>query len=604
METPSASPESFRNLENKHPVRWVLDILLERRILFSSIIIGIIIHQSLRFVIPVIIGDLVEFGIEAGDKNQVKYYSTLLISIALISAFFDLTMSWLNEIAANDVEYKTRDIYFKSVQNKNMAFHDEARLGELLSIAQNDLRSLYTAVAPGLRLFGEAMISILVVTVLIFVESALLGFVFLILLPIWFYFLRRYNNSMTPAAVDQQQKFRDLSANVNENLMATKIVRAFSQEEYELEQFNQSNVTYTNSWNHRGKVTSLFYPMLLTYSLSGVMFFLGIYLVQNPTIEFGSYTYNSDFDIPALITVMGIIILFRQPTYFVGATLELASLGLAGVEKVQKIIVQGSSEEKELNLENDYVVSKGSINFDNVDFEYNSTPILKGITFKVNAGEVVAIVGPPGSGKTTIMKLLARFYEPTKGKILIDNRQITEYDLITLRKSIGVVEQDVHLFSDSIANNITYAFDDGIISSERLDEVLKLSRINEFVHDLPDGLETVVGEKGSRLSGGQKQRVAIARAFLTDPKILVLDDSTSAIDAKTESEIVGAIKDLMKGRTSFLITNRLNMMRQADRIIVLDKGSIEAEGKHQDLIQTNRIYKRIFQPFMDSEGES
>lgn len=604
MATDSASPDSFKNLENKHPVRWVLDILLERRILFLGIVIGIVIHQSMRFIIPVIIGDLVEFGIESGDKSKVEYYTTLLISIALISAFFDLTMSWLNEIAANDVEYKTRDIYFKSVQNKNMAFHDEARLGELLSIAQNDLRSLYTAVAPGLRLFGEAMISILVVTLLIFIESILLGVVFLVLLPIWFYFLRRYNNSMTPAAVDQQQKFRDLSANVNENLMATKVVRAFSQESHELNQFNEHNVEYTNSWNHRGKVTALFYPMLLTYSLSGIMFFLGIFLIQNPTIEVASITYNSDFDVPALITVMGIIILFRQPTFFVGATLELASLGMAGVEKVQKIIVQGTSEEKGVNLENDYVVKNGSIAFDNVDFEYNSTPILKNITFNVNAGEVVAIVGPPGSGKTTLMKLLARFYEPSSGKISIDGRHITEYDLITLRKSIGIVEQDVHLFSDTILNNITYAFDDGTISSERTDEVIKLSRINEFVNDLPDGLSTVVGEKGSRLSGGQKQRVAIARAFLIDPAILVLDDSTSAIDAKTESEIVGAIKDLMKGRTSFLITNRLNMMRQADRIIVLDKGSIEAEGIHEELIQTNRIYKRIFQPYMEMEGGS
>lgn len=593
---------SFDNLEKKHPIRWVLDILLERRLLFSGIIIGIIIHQSLRFVIPVIIGDLVEFGIEAGDKNQVKYYSLLLISVALISAFFDLTMSWLNEIAANDVEYKTRDIYFKSVQNKNMAFHDEARLGELLSIAQNDLRSLYTAVAPGLRLFGEAMISIVVVTLLIFLESTLLGFVFMFLLPIWFYFLRRYNNAMTPAAVEQQQKFRDLSANVNENLVASKVVRAFSQEEHELEQFYKHNVTYTDSWNHRGKVTALFYPMLLTYSLSAVMFFLGIYLIQNPTIEIASFKYNSNFEISGLITVMGIIILFRQPTYFVGATLELASLGLAGVEKVQNIIVQGASEEKELNLENDYTITKGSINIEHVDFEYNSTPILKDITFKVNAGEVVAIVGPPGSGKTTLMRLLTRFYEPSNGKISIDGRQITEYDLVTLRKSIGVVEQDVHLFSDTITNNITYAFDDGTISSERLDEVIKLSRINEFVYDLPEGLNTLVGEKGSRLSGGQKQRIAIARAFLIDPKILVLDDSTSAIDGKTESEIVNAIKDLMKGRTSFLITNRLNMMRHADRIIVLDKGKVEAEGKHDELIQSNRIYRRIFQPYMDFGG--
>ncbi|MFV2016821.1 MAG: ABC transporter transmembrane domain-containing protein, partial [Candidatus Heimdallarchaeota archaeon] len=314
------------------------------------------------------IGDLVEFGIEDQDSSQVKFYATMIIVTAAVSAFLDLTMSWANEIAANDVEYKTRDIYFKSVQNKNMAFHDEARLGELLSIAQNDLRSLYTAVAPGLRLFGESMISVIVVTALIYIESPLLGIIFIVLLPIWFQSLRVYNNRMTPAAIDQQNEFRDLSANVNENLVAAKVVRAFSQEANELHEFNNSNKNYTDAWIHRGKVTALFIPMLLTYSLSGIMFIVGVYLALNPSITVLGFTYSENFGIPQLITVMGIIILFRQPIFFVGATLELSSLGLAGVRKVQDILVQGISEEKDANLDNNLVIEKGGVVFEDVGF--------------------------------------------------------------------------------------------------------------------------------------------------------------------------------------------------------------------------------------------
>ncbi|MHA2169281.1 MAG: ABC transporter transmembrane domain-containing protein [Candidatus Kariarchaeaceae archaeon] len=210
------SPKKDQNKDSpsklKHPIRWVLELLLERPVLLILIIGGIIIHQSLRFVIPVLIGKFVESGLEAKNLEMVKFYAIAIIVVALISAFFDLTMSWANEIAANDVEFKTRSIYFRSIQGKTMAFHDEARLGEMMSVAQNDMRSLYSTVAPGFRLFGESVISIIVVFAFIFLESSLLGILFLILLPFWFISIFQYYQRLTPIAIEQQQKFRDMAA--------------------------------------------------------------------------------------------------------------------------------------------------------------------------------------------------------------------------------------------------------------------------------------------------------------------------------------------------------------------------------------------------------
>lgn len=581
--------------DQRHPIRWVLSLMLERPLLFSFIIIGIIAHQSLRFVIPVLIGNLVEFGIVEHNIANVKYYAILIISVAITSAILDLIMSWGNEIAANDVEYKTRSIYFRSIQSKTMAFHDQARMGEMMSVAQNDMRSLYSTVAPGFRLFGEAIVSIIVVVILIFLESYILGLIFLLLLPIWLYSIYLYYQRLTPIAIIQQQNFRNMSAVAQENLINAKIVKGFSQENNEIRQFNDINDRFTESWEKRGKIAALFTPMLATYTLAGIMFICGAYLAITSNIVVAGYSIHSNFGIGGYITVMGLLIQFRQPTFFVGSTIELASLGFAGVEKVQNTIATGQIEER-VNGKTGLDIH-GKVTFENVDFKYQKDLILKEISFDVNPGEVIAIVGTPGAGKTTMMKLLTRFYDASNGKILIDGKNILDYNITALRKSIGVVEQDIHLFSTTIKDNIAFVLDEDV-PFEEIDRVGKLARIDEFIHDFPDGYDTITGERGEMLSGGQRQRIAIARALLVNPKILILDDSTSAIDGKTEHEIVSALNELMKGKTSFLITNRLNMMRKADRIIVLDKGRIVAIGEHQDLIRNNKIYRRIFSPYI------
>ena len=591
------SLERNKERSSKHPLRWLAELTLRYKFVSIYVIIGIIIHQSLRFVIPVFVGDLVEYGVKPNNFDNIKYFAILVLVAGLISPFFDATMSWGNEYLASAVERDVRSIYFQSLQEKNMAFHDSSKLGELLAISQNDMRSLYNTLSPGIRIFGEAIVTMSSLIIIIFLQSWILGVIFLIMLPPWIYSLKWYNTRLTPVSITQQDKFRDMSAEVQENLSAAEVVRAFSQEKREMALFSKSNEEYTSIWEQRGKVTALYFPLLVAYVLGGILFLVAAFLATRSSFVLFGMTFQAGLSLGGLVTILGLIIQFRGPTMLLGNVMEFSTLGLAGVRKVQTII----SEEAELEKSDSPKISpiKGFIRYDAVDFGYNNDLILNEISFEAKPGEIVAIVGPTGSGKTTLLKLLTRLYDVTGGTIYIDDVPIKDYEITHLRQSIASVAQDIYLFSTSIKNNITFGLDEKDYDDNKIEEVVKVARVSEFVDQLPNRLDQIVGERGTRLSGGQKQRIAIARAFLADPKILILDDSTSAVDSETEQEIVSAIKELMIGRTSFIITARLNMIRQADKVLVLDSGKLVASGSHDQLLQSNDIYRRIFDPHME-----
>ena len=590
------SPDTNSN-SNKEAFFWVFGLLTQRKLLFMGIIAGIMIHQPLRFIIPVLIGKLLDSGVEEKNEEAVKFYALIILITALVSAFFDLVMSWLNEIAANDVELNTRSIYFKSIQGKSMSFHDESKLGELMAIAQQDIRSLYSALAPGIRILGEAIVTMVAYTVIIFMQSWLIGIIFLIMIPFWFQSIKKYNEGLNPLAVNQQNYFRSLSSHVQENFTGSAVVRAFSQEQKEIELFKTKNNTYTKSWEERGKITAMYYPMLVSYFIMGILFLCSAYLVINPNIIIGDLEIKQDFGLEQFTVMIVLIIQFRSPTFIVRNVLEFWSLGLAGVKKIQSIITEAEEDVMGDNLLKPDII--GKIVFNDVDFKYDNSDnyVLKNISFHANPGDIIAIVGPTGSGKSTLLKLLTRLYDPTSGSIKVDEIDILQISPEHLRKSIAVVEQDIFLFSSTIRDNITYAVDS--YSEDDLIRVSELAKVTEFVDQLADGYDTMIGERGVRLSGGQRQRIAMARALLVNPKILLLDDSTSAVDAKTEDEIVSAIHELMKGRTSFIITNRLNMIKKANHVLVFDKGKLDAVGNHSELLTQNKIYRRIFDPHME-----
>jgi ATP-binding cassette, subfamily B, bacterial len=582
------------------PLKFTAKLFFEKKFLAIWIFIGIIIHQSLRFLIPVWLGLFIDEGIESGLTQRAQMYAILILITGLTSAFFDLTMSWGNEISANYVETRSRSLFFNSIVNKRQAFHDKTQLGEQMAIAQNDLRALYQAIAPGLRLFGEGLVSIIAIILYIIFESLVLGLFLLIQLPVWWWSIVNFNNRLTPKSVAQQENFRSLSAKVKENLGAASIIRAYNQEFREIDEFNSSNYEFTNSWINRGKTLALYTPLLVVYFMSGLMFITAVYLAITPeVILFGVQLQaaSNQLTVGGVATIVTLMIMLRGPTQFMQATLEFSSLGFAGISKIQDTI---SDVLEELPVAENAVVKDivGDVEFSNVSFKYDSKSsynILDNISFKVKSGESLAIIGSTGSGKSTLIKLLTRLYDISTGSITIDGINIKDFDPNTFRSEIGIVEQDVFLFSKSIADNITYPID-GQVSEDILIRAAKLAQAHDFIMELPQRYNTLVGERGVRVSGGQKQRLAIARAFISDPKILILDDATSAVDAKTEAELMTAIKNVMEGRTTFLITTRLNLIKQADNILVLDEGRVVGFGKHEDLIRENLIYRRIFGP--------
>ncbi|MHA2503717.1 MAG: ABC transporter ATP-binding protein [Candidatus Kariarchaeaceae archaeon] len=580
----------------KHPMRWLIELVMQYKLVTFFVIIGIIIHQTLRFVIPVLIGLLVDRGIVERDPEAILYYSLAVLIVGIISPFFDAAMSWGNEYLAASVERDVRSIYFQSLQAKNMAFHDSVKIGELLAVSQNDMRSLYSSLAPGIRIFGEAFVSLVSLTIIIFLQQWILGIVFLLMIPIWILSLKWYNNRLTPISVSQQDKFREVNAQVQENLSGAEVVRAFTQVENETERFQKENVNYTSIWESRGKITALYFPMLVSYLMGGVLFLSSAFLATRSSILIGTTVIPVELTLGEVVTMVGLIVQLRGPTFLLGRVLEFTSLGLAGVRKVQALI----SEDSSLAIAEEPIQQdiKGHVEFDSVSFRYAEELILDNISFTAVPGEIVAIVGPTGSGKTTLLKLLTRLYDPDSGSIRVDSVDLRDYDLKSLRSEIATVEQDIYLFSTSIKENIAFAARSEH-SEEELQKVMEIARVNEFVHELPQKENTLVGERGMRLSGGQRQRIGIARAFLVDPKILILDDSTSAVDSETEQQIVGAIRSVMKSRTSFIVTARLNMIRQADKVLVIDKGKIVGQGTHNDLLLTNLIYRRIFDPHME-----
>lgn len=582
------------------PLKFTSKLFFERKGLAIWIIIGIIIHQSLRFVIPVWLGLFIDEGLKQGLTDQAILYVSLMLITGLLSAFFDLTMSWGNEIAANHVETEARSLFFNSILGKRQAFHDKSVLGEQMAVAQNDLRSLYQAVAPGVRLFGEGMTSIITITILIFLEAWALGAVFLILMPVWWWSIVNFDKRLTPRSVAQQQNFRILSGKVKENLGAAAVVRAFNQEPSEIRQFQVVNRDFTNSWIQRGKTLALYTPLLVAFFMSGLIFVVAMYFAITPEVVVYGITLQTSANqitIGAVATIVTLVIQFRGPTQFMQATLEFSSLGFAGIEKIQDTLEDVNEELPVLGTDHPDTI-EGDVVFRDVSFKYDSHSehyILQNISFKVPQGHSVAIIGPTGSGKSTLIKLLTRLYDVTSGEILIDNTPVTHFKPSILRKSIGLVEQDIFLFSKSIYDNIVYAVDREL-DLEEVIQVAKKAQAHEFISDYSLGYETLVGERGTRLSGGQKQRIAIARAFLSDPRVLVLDDATSAVDAKTEAQIILAIRELMRERTTFLITSRLNLIKEADFVLVLDEGRIAGFDTHERLIRSNEIYRRIFGP--------
>jgi ATP-binding cassette subfamily B protein len=538
--------------------------------------------------IPLILKYFFDIAIVNGQEEII--FSVFLF-LLLYVVYFILTIlgNSINVISSEFTVRNVQEEFFIAIHEKNMAFHDTSRTGELLSMATADSRQLSWMFFT-LRMLFLAVFTTLGVFISMAVLDSRLVIIFLLFLPFILLSMRWYAKRMAPISIKRQILFASWQATLQENIAGVRTLRTLSNAEREFEKYVNDLDSVRNILIRRAKISAEYLPTILIYTLMGITFIVGGIFVFEKTMSFGT-----------LIAFNGLVLLLQRPNQMIRSSVFLGSMGFAGGTRVFNVLnTRMQIENGDFKIKNRL---KGDIIFENVSFRYENSGnyILKELSFSITAGETVALIGHTGCGKTTLTKLIQRLYDPNKGLIKVDGLGIKNYDLDDFRRQVGVIEQDIFLFSASIKENILFGFAENITPDleRKMIEVTKAAQIHDFVMNLPNGYDTIIGERGVTLSGGQKQRIAIARAFMIDSPILIMDDATASVDAKTENQIQIAIKNLLQQRTTIIITHRLSTVKNADKIIFMEAGRIKDIGSHNELYQRQKEYRSIFLQYED-----
>lgn len=574
--------DPFQEARRKGPVRWVVSHILygSNKYLLLLSFTGSVLSSILNSEMMILIGDAIDAFIMS-DASKLMHYTFSILLIAISMPLLNLMSNFLREIVAQRVERDARYEFYTNLLGKSQSFHDLQRIGDIMARTTNDVRMLNFLVSPSISLIFQAFLQLFVpiIFIAIYYPSDLLLtpllFVIFFLLT-----LRDYIKKLGPITVELRKQFGLMNASLNESLTGIEVVKGSSQEEGELKKYYRYAKNYCDAYIEQGKIQGKYVPLLLVSLVLTSGLAHAIFLYLQGLMQIGQ-----------IIGYVGLLGTLRFPTFISIWAFSTVRLAVAGAERLLEIM--NKKTEIDENPEGVKKKIEGAVKFENVSFAYpgSSKLVLKNISFEVKPGQTVAIVGTTGSGKTTLVKLISRLYDVTSGKILIDGIDIRKYDLKSLREQISYIEQDIFLFSTTVYENITFG------KPSSLEEVIKVAKeaqAHEFISKLPNGYFTVTGERGVTLSGGERQRIAIARALLTNPRILILDDSTSAIDSETEDKIQKAIFRARKGRTTFIITHRLSQIRWADLILVMKRGEIVAKGTHEELLKTCEEYRKIF----------
>ena len=600
----------------KSHLKWVFSHVFAHKGMISLFFIFATISAAIGAITPLVLGNLInEILAPLGTWEKITNLAFIILILTIVSGLASFASSLIIEITSQRVERDIRNEYYASMLSKSMTFHDEVKAGDVMARATFDTRMVNFFVNPVIHLAYAATFGVLfAIGTMIAISPywnslpVLLIVPLIITIPI-FFFARRFYKSVGPISMQIQQSYSNLSSYLQEKLLGISVIKTFAREPFERVSFRENNNKLSDEIITRGKLRSKYYPALFVGLGVGASIVWGSLLIDwgigNPvtyvlwniqSVATGGIAV-SGFGVGDLITYSLLAGNLFFPVWVMSWMLVLIQMGFAGADRIVKILMKETiipAPEKPIALE----FIKGDVEFNKTSFSYDGkTNVLNNVNFSIPAGRRVAIVGPAGCGKTTLMKLLTRLYDVSDGSVHIDGIDVKDLSLDTIRRNIGVIEQDIVLFSATIKENISYGKPDA--SDEEIIEAAKMAQANEFIDKFDKGYETIVGERGTTLSGGQKQRIAIARMLLANPKILVFDDASSAVDSETEDKINTAINRVLKDRTSFIITHRLSTIRHSDIIVVLKQGEVKAIGSHDELLKESVDYWRVFARFSE-----
>ena len=574
-------PHVYRTCR-RNAVCWVASHAKRHAWLLVTMVLGALGNAAFAAVVPMYIGKA--FNAVLAQPPQVKALATvalLIVGSQILRGVLQWGRNFSAEMMAQRLERDIRDEIYIALLGKSMTFHNLQPVGDTMARTTNDVREVNLMFSPGINLvIGSASFLLMPILFAPRYHPALLAtpVAFLVL---YFILLAQYLHELSPISDSVRAAFGEMNTRLAEALDGIETVKGAAQESGELGRFVQHARAFHDAYIRQGDVEARFLPLLLLGVASAAGLGHALWLYRAGLLSVGD-----------VIAYFGLLQLFRFPTFVSLFAYSQVSLGLAGARRILELINRESPLDQ--NLTGYTAPMRGEVVFRDVAFAYgNNKPVLENISFAVKAGMRVAVVGQTGTGKTTLMKLINRTYDVTAGQVLVDGVDVREWNLEALRRQISIIEQDIFLFSRTVAENI--AFGKPEATREEIIAAAKLAQAHDFIVAFEDGYDTVLGERGVNLSGGQRQRLALARAFLTDPRILILDDATSAIDSETEDKIQQAIFAAARGRTTFIITHRLSQIRWADLILVLRKGRLAAVGTHEELLQTSEAYRRIFE---------
>lgn len=573
-------PQRYRTFRGG-PVRWITFHSLRYWYLILLVLIGALSNAALAAFVPVLVGQAFDAILATPPQLELLGgIALLIVASQLARSVLQLGRNFGAEVIAQRIERDIRDELYVSLLGKSMTFHSLQPVGDTMARATNDVREINFMFSPGLNLVvGSASFLITPLFVAPRYDPALILTPLLFIIT-YIFALWQYLHELRPISQEIRSAFGSLNSRLAESIDGIETVKGAAQEVAETVLFQENARQYRDAYVRQGYVEARFIPLLLLGLALAFGLFHALLLYQQGVLNIGD-----------VVAYFGLLLLFQFPTFVSLFAYSQVSLGIAGARRILELLNRESDLDQ--NAAGHTRPLAGAIEFQDVSFSYDSEGhSLQQISFQVQPGQTIAIVGQTGSGKTTLVKLVNRTYDANTGSVKVDGVDVRDWNLESLRQNISIIEQDIFLFSRTIAENI--AFGKPEASQEDIEAAARAAQAHEFITAFKDGYKTVIGERGVTLSGGQRQRLALARAFLTDPPILILDDSTSAIDSATEDKIQRAIYTAARGRTTLIITHRLSQIRWADQIVVLRNGRIAAIGTHEELLESSLPYRRIF----------